>query len=276
MKLWISTALATLALTTGAWSQQHQNAYLYTHYNTPQQDVHSIEQHLLVEDRAPHSFWPVVWKWEGVPFGGYFGLQTNGLGPQGQQLGDTAIFSLWDANAVAPAGSSLGGTFGGEGTGYTLRLHYPFRNDRFYRLRVGRLFTDAQGHWWGAWILDTKTGVDTYLGSIRSALAQEEINGQSVENFSEYWGPIQPTCNDVPLSVVRWSMPVVTAGALEIEGTWSGSVRGSCTGGSSIFVDGPPPWRPATTFGGRGIFGITKRPTYRPATHVIVTLGGAQ
>lgn len=258
-------------------AQQHQNAYLYTHFDTPVTGVYSVDQSLRVEDKAPASFWPLLWRWEEAGVGGYLGLQTNGSGPQGQQLGETALFSLWDANAVEPAAGSLGGTFGGEGTGFTIRRAFPFRTHTFYRLRVWRLSVEAEGCWWGAWILDTTTGRETYLGRIRSRPEHATIDGQSVETFSEYFGAPQPTCDDVPLSVVRWSLPLVRSGGPDVVGAFAGSVRGSCTGGSAVFHAFPPPEPagPAARFVGlAGPWLLATRRSALPDVHVVVTLGG--
>jgi hypothetical protein len=268
-------ALLAVAAAGAASAQQHQNAYLYSHYDTPATEVYSLDQYLRVDQKAEASFWPVVWKWEGQSFGGYFGLQTNGSGPSGEPLGDTLIFSLWDANAVDPSPGSLGGTFGGEGTGYTLRSAYPIRPYRFYRLRIWRLSSEAEGNWWGAWTLDTDTNVETYLGRIRSAPEHATLDGQSVENFSEYFGLAKPTCDDVPVSVVRWGLPFVRSPHGDVLGSFTDSVRGSCTGGGAVFQDFPPPWNLRTHLPGRFGLDLPRTATsYRPDENVLVTLGG--
>jgi hypothetical protein len=276
MKRFLLSGALAVALASFSAAQQHQNAYIYTHYNTPVTGVYSFDQYLRVEEKANASFWPALWKWDGVAFGGYFGLQTNGSGPQGQPLGDTVLFSCWDANAADPAPGSLAGTFGGEGTGYTVRRSFPIRTDRFYRLRIWRLSTEAAGHWWGAWIMDTKNGHETFLGSIRTDPAHATINGQSLENFSEYFGQAQPTCDDVPVSTVRWSLPLARSGGPDVVGPFSDFVRGSCTGGVSLFnaFPAPAPPIPMSTFLGSAIRGVRPGAVYLPDVHVVVTLGG--
>lgn len=274
MKPLLLVALTALLLATPGAAQQHQNAFLYTHYDTPAADAYSVDQHVRVNQEAQASFWPLVWKWTGQPFGGYLGLQTDGAGPGGEQLGDTAVFSLWNANAVDPASGSLGGTFGGEGTGYTLRRAFPFQHDRYYRLRVWRLSSEAEGHWWGAWILDTESGVETYLGRIRTNPTESSIDGQSIENFSEYFGPAMPTCGDVPVSVVYWSLPLARTPGGDVVGSFSGSARGSCTGGSSIYY--PPFGRPLRWRGsGTAPAPLLPQLEGQPPEHVVVTLGGS-
>ena len=234
----LSALAAVSALGLPALSQQHQNAYLYTHFDLPVSDAYNVDQDLTVGESAGASFWALVWKWSGENFGGYIGLQPTGNGPNGQQLGRMAIFSLWNANAVEAHGAALGGTFGGEGTGYTLRLHYPFEPRHTYRLRMWREEITPEGVWWGAWILDRQTGIETYLGRIRSDSAHETLNGQSVENFSEYYGPQMPTCDDVPRTRVYWSLPQVRGlgSADPVRGTYTNYFRGPCTNGEARLI----------------------------------------
>ena len=67
-------------------------------------------------------------------------MQTNGNRFNGT-TGDTAIFSLWNANATS--GPSCG-VFGGEGNGYSCRLAYPISTSTYYRYRVWRLGADSR------------------------------------------------------------------------------------------------------------------------------------
>ena len=96
----------------------------------------NVDQQMKVEQRAPATYWAMLWNWQGASHGGYLGLQTNGNRLDGT-TGDTAIFSLWDANAASGPNC---GTFGGEGSGYSCRLAYPIAANRYYRYRVWRGF----------------------------------------------------------------------------------------------------------------------------------------
>ena len=137
---------------------------------------------MRVEQKAAATYWAQMWNWVGSSDGGYLGLQTSGSRFNGTS-GDTAIFSLWNANAAR--GPSCG-QFGGEGNGYSCRLAYSISTSPFYRYRVWRQNADAGGQWWGAWIQNLSTGTDTYIGSIRVAAGRSAMT--NVQNFVEYFG----------------------------------------------------------------------------------------
>ena len=61
----------------------------------------------------------------------------------------------------------------------------------------GGLPPDSGGQWWGAWIENMTTGVDTYIGSIPVDASYTLATG--VANFVEYFGAAVP-CNKVPVS----------------------------------------------------------------------------
>ena len=208
--------------------EQHMYANLYAFWQMDDENgFWNVDQYLRVRDKAPYSYWAQYWQWKDAEVGGYLGLQTNGIRFDGSR-GDTAIFSLWDANnAIGPAC----GTFGGEGEGYSCRLKFPIRSHRVYRLRVWRLETDSSGQWWGAWIKNLYTGRDRFVGRIRVATEYNLIAAPT--NFSEYFGPAVD-CDAVPMSIAYWSAPKANRGNLGYEETsqyWYGH-RGECTGGS--------------------------------------------
>src|SRR4051794_8769762 len=114
--------------------------------------------------------------------GGYMGLQTTGERFNGT-TGDTAIFSLWNANGLR--GSNCG-QFHHEGDGLSCRIPYTIYDDgNSYRLRVWRLDSDAQGQWWGAWIQDSRRG-DVSIGALRVPASATAI--ATANDFSEYYG----------------------------------------------------------------------------------------
>jgi hypothetical protein len=149
---------------------------------------------------------------------------------------ETAIFSLWNASA---ANGPHCGTFDGEGNGWSCRLAYPFTTGTLYRYRVWRMSADAGGQWWGAWIQNTSTGVDTYVGSIRVAGSWTLMT--NVQNFVEYFGTAVPSCSAVPKSRAVWTQPAANRGssAYQYGSTYLATPgdRGACTGGSATPVD---------------------------------------
>jgi len=182
--------------------QQYANAYVHWDFGYSTDDVWNIDQQIWIAKKASGTQWALVWKWLKDPsHGGYLALQTDDTG-QGKVL-----FSLWNADAAI---GDQCVKFSGEGAGYSCRLPFTIQTDRFYRLRINRANTDSEGQWWGAWIIEeTPSGTlkEHFLGQIRVAKSFNLIRGNSIENFSEYYGRALPKCCDVPMSVVGFISP---------------------------------------------------------------------
>ncbi len=235
--LGLITAVCTIVVMSTAPAQagQHQDANEYALW-----DFHgangfwNIDQRVQITRKAHHSYWAMMWDFTATPGkGGYMGLQTNGTRFD-HTTGETAIFSLWNAN-----GSRGGncGPFGGEGIGLSCRIPYAIDRQSDYRLRVWRLTADSGGQWWGAWVRNMKTGIDTPIGSLRVPVNQRLLGTPA--NFSEYYGGAVP-CNRVPLSVAYFTQPAANAlggGRYQYTSTYGSSSRGACTGGSVSLVD---------------------------------------
>lgn len=229
----------SISLATQANADQAQNAYYYSHWKFA--GAHSgywnVDQQMRIERKARATYWAQVWNWVGSSDGGYLGLQTNGTRFNGTP-GDTAIFSLWNANAAS--GPSCG-QFDGEGNGYSCRRAYPISTSPYYRYRVWRLDADSGGQWWGAWIQNLATGRDTYIGAIRVASARRTMT--NVQNFVEYYGKAVP-CNRVPVSKVVWTQPAANSqggGYYQYGSSYQATPtdKGACTGGSATPVTLP-------------------------------------
>lgn len=217
-----------------AQAAQHPNANMYAFWNFHgATGFWNVDQQVRIATKAHHTYWAMDWGFTATPnTGGYMGLQTNGLRFNGT-TGDMAIFSLW--NATAASGSACG-EFGGEGTGWSCRIPYAFSTQVYYRYRVWRLHTDARGQWWGAWVQNTATGVDTYIGSIRVAAAKTLTT--TPMNFTEYWGE-DVGCDNVPVSVAYYTQPAANSqgGNVYQHGSvFASSQRGACTGGTAAVV----------------------------------------
>lgn len=149
----------------------------------------------------------------------YLGIQQGaGAGTR------SARFSLW--NTTTARGPHCE-PFGGEGTGMTCFRGYPFVENHAYTLRVWRLENDGAGQWWGAWIIDTATGVETHLGDIRATAGTGEL--QSAVSFNEYFGPAVP-CDQLPHSSVAFGAPTINGGAATA--AFGPTNVGSCSNGS--------------------------------------------
>lgn len=184
--------------------QQNANAYVYWDFGQKTDDIWNIDQEIWIAQTAPSSYWALVWNWAANPtVGGYLGLQIDDDGTS------RAIFSLWNATAAT------GGTctpFGGEGIGYSCRLPFVIQSDRFYRLRVWRTNADNNGQWWGAWVIEEDKSSGTlkehFLGEIQVNSTYNFIKGgNTITNFSEYYGSSVAHCSEVPMSVCGFTPP---------------------------------------------------------------------
>ncbi|MGW2638339.1 DUF3472 domain-containing protein [Streptomyces sp. NPDC001348] len=229
--LGVVTAVWAALMMSAAGSQaaQHRNANEYALWNMHGANgFWNIDQRVQITRKANHSYWAMVWDFTATPGkGGYTGLQTDGVRFD-HTTGETAIFSLWNANGSR--GSGCGG-FGGEGSGRSCRIPYAIDPQTGYRLRVWRLETDSGGQWWGAWVQNMRTGVDTPIGSLRVPRDRSLLGTPS--NFSEYFGKAV-ACDKVPRSVAYFTQPAANAlggGRYQYGSTYASSTRGNCTRG---------------------------------------------
>lgn len=231
----IGLAVALLvAVAAPAQAAQHQNANIAVFWNFHgNTGFWNIDQQVRVNRKAYHSFWAMQWGYTATPNeGGYLGLQTDGIRFDGTR-GDTAIVSLWNANASR----GTCGAFSGEGSGLSCRVPYAISTGVFYRYRLWRLESDSGGQWWGAWLMNMSTGEDTHVGSIRVAGTKNLTT--TPLNFSEYWGDAV-ACTSVPTSSTDFTQPAANSlggGGYEFGSVYSSYSRGSCTGGAVTVVD---------------------------------------
>lgn len=221
--------LATVFSASAAFSAQQQNANLYVNWNTPTvANYTSLDQQLQITQIPAATFWATVWNWSGSSSGGYIGLQTDGTRADGT-VGDTVIFSIW--NATAAIGSCQ--PFAGEGSGYSCRLAYPFTTTKKYRLKLTKGSNTSNGQWWKASVVDTSTFKESVIGSLLAPINNTDF--QLPRNFSEYFGAAVPSCADVPVSIANWSPARIlpTGAYFTVTPRYQSFTRGSCTGGSA-------------------------------------------
>jgi hypothetical protein len=125
----------------------------------------------------------------------YFGLQTMGAVPTGK----IAIFSVW--NAVDAEGPEHAEPFGGEGTGMTVRVRYPWVPGRRERLA---LLSDGDG-WWRAEV------EDQLVGRIRVSSGWGGLTSTSIM-WTERYAPAPVTCADIGHAVAWFSSPLADDG----------------------------------------------------------------
>jgi hypothetical protein len=232
--MFVAAVAVLVAGMTPAYAAQHQNANIAVFWNfNGGTGFWNIDQQVRVNRKAHHSYWAMQWGYTATPNeGGYMGLQTDGIRFNGTR-GDTAIFSLWSANAAR----GTCGAFGGEGSGMSCRVPYSINTGVYYRYRLWRLEADSGGQWWGAWIMNMSTGVETHIGAIR--VAGTKTLTTTPLNFSEYWGDAV-ACNNVPISNTDFTQPAANSrggGLYEYGSTYSSYSRGSCTGGTVTHVN---------------------------------------
>jgi hypothetical protein len=172
---------------------------------------YNMDQRLTVLGHTPgtHYFWAHQFGFVGGD-GGYLGLQV-GSHPNNTKI---ALFSIWGANAAE--GANCGSFTEGGGSGYTCRLDpYDWVTGRGYRLRIWGLGADALGEWFGAWVQDTVTGVETYVGKIRVPTAWGWLSTFSV-SWTSYFGAAPNNCRQLPWAKAQFGFPTANNASVNI------------------------------------------------------------
>ncbi len=248
-----ATVAALIVSATPAAAAQHQNAneYVYWNQNGPVTAGQNIDQIVLPKTKGASTYWALTFDWGDTgSWAGYMGLQTNGNRSDGS-TGDTAVFALWGAFASSGDVTSKRCAWNGESQGHTCAMAYTFKPGFSYRYRMWKLNADSNGQWWGAWISSSETGIDTWIGSLR--VPKEHVVAVVGINFSEYFGTAV-SCDAVPKSVVEFTQPAadqIRPGVYARVGAFSGSARGSCTGGTVVLKELGWTKAASVTLGGR-------------------------
>ena len=211
----------------------------YVWYEWPEPPVHpdlsgffNVDVELTIQTAAPPGyglFWAHQFMFKeqvddpNAQPGGYIGLQQGSGWASG--AGKIAIFSIWDAlDAEAGPGFSCS-PFGGEGEGWSCRGQYGWMTGRKYRLRVwvlGTQMTAVDGvvcecQWFGAWVMDITTGIETYIGRILVPVPSKwQWIYSSVVWGAEYF-TLAPDgyCGDAPHATAIFENPTADNGAFE-------------------------------------------------------------
>ena len=145
----------------------------------------------------------------------YFGLQTRLQPLPGRPAAKGALFSRWDTRdqGNAAADPDHGWTYDGgyEGDFVSARRSYEWSAGD-YRARLARdssRESNADGVWYGLWITDLDTNVETWIGSLRFPLMEGETHIQGVFStvLEIYGGAVRPA--DVPAWHVSVGIPAV-------------------------------------------------------------------
>ena len=203
-----------------------QGVYAYYHWPTPQRGMYNVDSWLTIEaiDPSTRYFWAHQFTLRGGHVG-YLGLQSMGSGPHSP--GKIAIFSIWNASAAKGPHCVA---FGGEGTGLSCRVAFDWQIGRTYRLRLWAVDRDGHGQWWGAWVQDTQSQTETFIGQIRAPSQAGWLADWSV-NWTEYFGGPLQSCASQPYARARWGPPLADNGSLRPSHTSNVLASTSCQNG---------------------------------------------
>jgi peptidoglycan hydrolase-like protein with peptidoglycan-binding domain len=224
-----ATAVAMVAVAPPASAAVRPNG-TYSNWTWPASSsgYYNFDLNLTVLNSASgsHYFWSHQFWLKGGQ-AGYLGLQT-GSSPNNTKI---ALFSIWGANA---AEGPRCGPFVENTPGYTCRLDpYNWVTGRSYRLRVWAAGADAGGDWWGAWVRDSATGVDSYVGRIRVPASWGSLDTGSVA-WTENFGPLPATCSGFPWAKAQFTFPTANNGAVRISSHSHSFGGGDCPSYSRI------------------------------------------
>jgi hypothetical protein len=202
--LTLGSAPAARALTVGG---------PYSWWTWPSTGFYNIDQRLIVGgvDAGIHRFFAHQFSFVGGD-AGYMGLQI-GSSPGNTKI---ALFSIFRANGHdgpdCSSGTEVGVPF------HTCRIDpYNWVTGREYRLRVWETSTDSQGTWYGAWVLDTVTGTNSYIGRLRVPLSWGGLNGAGCDvSWTERFNAAPAACSGIGWSRVRWYFPTANNGTIQI------------------------------------------------------------
>ena len=135
--------------------------------------------------------------------GYYFGLQTDVYEPGFGGRGKGLIFSRWKTrdlrNARIP-GDGWMQSSGHEGEFIGVRRSYDWGTGK-YRVRIGQDGEDdSVGRWYGVWITDLSTDVETWIGSLRfpPTMGRPPMIGPKCYNTVEVYGNTPISAKDIP------------------------------------------------------------------------------
>ncbi len=202
-----------------AAADQHRDANVHQWW-TLARPAYNIDQAVTLRAMHDSTYVALVVGYEHTSEGAYMGLQQLADGTR------IARFSIWSSTAATPSAGATCRDFDGEGVGKTCEIPFSFQLDHPYRYRMWRLADEGDGSWWGAWIIDDVTHVETAIGEIRAPAAAGDID--SADTFDEYFGDALP-CDRVPASAGDVAAPTLD----DARGVATASTRsiGACSGG---------------------------------------------
>jgi hypothetical protein len=198
----------------------------YVWYEWP--DPHSVSEpngffnfdvELTIEKEAPPGYglyWAHQFSFMDQASIGYMGLQQGSHWAPG--AGKIAIFAIWNALAAEEGPGCSCTYFGNEGEGWSCHVRYDWVEGRKYLLRIWTIaaeVAEAGGQWWGAWVSDTETREETFIGKILVPAEWKWLHS-SVVWGAEYF-TLNPTgpCSNAPYAAAVFGNPTADNGAFE-------------------------------------------------------------
>lgn len=217
-KILLMTAVLTLATpayaVVGGVTDGHVVWPAYANY-------YNMDQRIRI-DVAPLTSLNQGWFWASQFFagamGGYMGFQQL---PNGQR---TAHFAIWNTTAAFAGSGFKAEPFGGEGVGMKVYGNYPWVEGRMYRWRIWNL----GNNWWGFWVLDEVTGIDTYVGQIQNQNDPGKMLNYSA-TFTELWAGAT-TCSQASAVHSTWPLPTANGNTVVASSATSSVIAASGCG----------------------------------------------
>ena len=142
----------------------------------------------------------------------YFGLQTNVYSPDPpHSRGKGLLFSRWGTRDLANArwhqAEGWNQSSGHEGDFIGVRRAYRWGVGD-YRVRIAPDGAEPDGVWFGLWITDKASGVETWIGSLKFPIhgGRAVMSSPSYSTIEIYGDPIRPI--DIPVWHVSIERPV--------------------------------------------------------------------
>ncbi len=196
----------------------------YTTWTWPPTTAGYTEFGWELEPRTDPSPVGYFWSHQVALLGGqaaYLGLQTQGSEPTGK----IAIFSVW--GAIDADGPGVAGSFGGEGTGMTVRIRYLWAPGR----REWLALQAEGGGWWRADV------GGRLVGRIRVDPAWGGLASTSIM-WTERYAPPLSRCADLGHAVAWFGTPVTDGGVVPVHHRNHLASNRGCPGSKVYDADG--------------------------------------
>ena len=189
--------------------------------------IHTQFAGYVFDDQSPATKMEVDLNWETAPASGWgtyaqfwttFQAGSGAyMGMQKDDAGKKILFSVWDPSPnhkVRPYALSHCRRFDHEGNGGQCIMRFEWKSGVKYKLVMGLIAAqpgDVGFARWGGWLIDTSTGVTTFIGGYEVP-NYNGLNGQGLINpgsiltvFEYYLAPANVQCNSLPYGSLIWT-----------------------------------------------------------------------